>query len=1020
MTKIFDAPTLDDALIKLCEEIAENEARKERTLVFCEDRLTLLAERAILSLRGGTMLTEVSTFRRFLSRTEKAERRTISKQGSVMAIASLLAGYKESLGCFKRSAAQAVYETIAQLSASCVTEELLTRCADKEQGVLARKLSDLSFLLGHYQNFLKERGLLDENGYLALLPRAIKEALGETNVIFFAFPSFTRQAREGVRAAIEGARSVTGIFLSGDKEFYTKEASCNFRKVAEECGEIKHMQTASSFSGEALRMQKALFSSVAVERVKANHVRIFTPEDEAEEMSTIAALIRKFTAEGKRYQDIAVLVGGNEYFLAVKKAFTAHRIPYYADVKRPFSEHPFCAFALSAILAAGDGAFPSEADDVASSAYFGSSDDYRNYLLRYAAFRGGVRKPIKSEEELGDAYGDRAALLKCAERMQAILKLFPTEATGVSYAAAIRKLWELVEGEHVTEELKKMIPEEEKAFLDITPLEGVLKEMEEIVGDEVFKAREFAALLKSGLEALTVAILPQHADAVFVGDITDSKIYCADILFCAGLTDALPRISQDTAVITDSEIKRLTDLQVQIDPEIAVVNARAREALALNLCAFREDLFLSCPLSKGGAEAVKSEIFYDVERAFQVAPMPDVFPYDCGEFAPALLSFFRHADEFEAENSSARARELISRYSSIRYVLRYPVREDWQATDPEDLRALRDKAETLEAGELWFRRDISPTLLEDYFSCPYKSFAMRALRTQEREERSVIGSNDAGLFVHTVLERTAKNFNDCESEEACKAAAQITAEALLKEARFAAIVDTDAGKYTGARLIEEAVSVTAVAYRQLRGSAYRVRAAETEISLPALKLKGKTDRVDESGDLVRIIDYKTGRIEHDVAAYYTGNRLQLELYLRAASVGNRAAGAFYFHAADNFAKDGEDKFRMRGFYCSDEEVVLGLDTARPKKSEIFENGGEKGLPREDFEDFLDYALLVSEGAEREMRAGNISPSPYGDACSFCKLKGMCGFTAEPRSEKTLKCGEVVQIVRKAKGKEDEA
>ena len=60
------------------------------------------------------MLTEVSTFRRFLSRTEKAERRTISKQGSVMAIASLLAGYKESLGCFKRSAAQAVYETIAQ------------------------------------------------------------------------------------------------------------------------------------------------------------------------------------------------------------------------------------------------------------------------------------------------------------------------------------------------------------------------------------------------------------------------------------------------------------------------------------------------------------------------------------------------------------------------------------------------------------------------------------------------------------------------------------------------------------------------------------------------------------------------------------------------------------------------------------------------------------------------------------------------------------------------------------------
>ena len=84
-----------------------------------------------------------------------------------------------------------------------------------------------------------------------------------------------------------------------------------------------------------------------------------------------------------------------------------------------------------------------------------------------------------------------------------------------------------------------------------------------------------------------------------------------------------------------------------------------------------------------------------------------------------------------------------------------------------------------------------------------------------------------------------------------------------------------------------------------------------------------------------------------------------------------------------------------------------------KKSEIFDSGSRKALPRADFEDFLDYAFLVSAQAEREMREGNIAPSPYDDACRYCKLKGMCGFTGRPRKEQAVKCGEIVDIVRDA-------
>ena len=77
------------------------------------------------------------------------------------------------------------------------------------------------------------------------------------------------------------------------------------------------------------------------------------------------------------------------------------------------------------------------------------------------------------------------------------------------------------------------------------------------------------------------------------------------------------------------------------------------------------------------------------------------------------------------------------------------------------------------------------------------------------------------------------------------------------------------------------------------------------------------------------------------------------------------------------------------------------------------------MDREEFDDFLSYALLVSEQAEREMREGNIRPSPYHEACSYCKLKGMCGFSGSERRESDIGCGSIVDIVRAQKHKKED-
>ena len=115
---------------------------------------------------------------------------------------------------------------------------------------------------------------------------------------------------------------------------------------------------------------------------------------------------------------------------------------------------------------------------------------------------------------------------------------------------------------------------------------------------------------------------------------------------------------------------------------------------------------------------------------------------------------------------------------------------------------------------------------------------------------------------------------------------------------------------------------------------------------------------------------------------------------------------------------------MRGFYSGDEEVVRRMDKSLGTGGESavfdYKQGGrasDKAMDGEEFAAFLDYSVLVSEKAEREMKEGNIAPSPYKGACRYCKFRSLCGFTGEERSESAVKCGEIARIVKKERGEE---
>ena len=90
MIKAVSCAALSTALEKLKNIVKANEEKQKRTVIFCEDRLSLAAERTVCSAVGGTFLTSVYTFARFLSSEAGKPQNVLSAQGSAMAVRRII------------------------------------------------------------------------------------------------------------------------------------------------------------------------------------------------------------------------------------------------------------------------------------------------------------------------------------------------------------------------------------------------------------------------------------------------------------------------------------------------------------------------------------------------------------------------------------------------------------------------------------------------------------------------------------------------------------------------------------------------------------------------------------------------------------------------------------------------------------------------------------------------------------------------------------------------------------------
>ncbi len=1027
MNLAIKAYTLSECMETMADYVYAYEKLGKENLLFCEDRLTLIAERALLKKVGGTFLSSVTTFARFL----KAEGKALSKQGSVMLVGEVMTKLQREgkLRCFTSSSgigknARSIYETLAQFSASQIDDEVLKSALSAlTEDALKKKIADLALIYEGYSSALTEGRYLDESRYLSLLPKRIREegCLRGKTVFFLGYASFTAQAKETVRAALETAENVVGIFCADKEELYASRAFEGFCSVCKEYGEVTVKDYGVPLEGEAELLRKGLFNPERPKlRTPTEKITIFEAEDKTVEAEYVATKIKRSLVENPdlRYRDLAVLVPSlGEYALPLKKAFTEYGIPYFIDEKKSMKQHPLSKFLLDCFRTVKEGYSPAATQALAQNYFFGESDEYRNYLYKFANYRGGAKRPIKGGEEIEKLFKierleeGRNKLLLATENVKG-------RGYGRDYCAAVRKI---LTDFAVEEKLKKL----DNALEDVAQkgylaqiykaLDGVLIEAEMLLGNKELRVEEFAAVLEDGFDAMEISLIPLKADAVFVGDITESRIEKVDTLFAVGMTDAVPQSAVDTAIVSDRDIAKLAEVKALLEPTVAEVNLRARECVSLNLCTFTEKMYLSYPLSADGNEPSVSEIFRYINAVFCEESggdllrrkhfSPEDFPYRASAPAPAIRQMLYEKAAFEERQSKDTAD-----CSAVFTALKRLNVADAAWYDVEG--ALPDKIQQGEA--LFFREGrISPTSLEGYFTCPFGHFAERGLRLKEREESTVLAV-DSGNFIHLLLEKTARKAKEFDGEAELRAYARAVGEELIQKSAYTLQQDTQAGAYSAEKILAEGVDVAVAAYRQLKDSEFEVE--QTEALVEGKLIFGKIDRIDGTKDYVRIVDYKTGEIDESPVAYYTGRKIQMQLYMSEIMGERIPAGVFYFPASVSYVDEDEGRFRMKGFLNGDENALLAGDTTlgEEKKSEHFsaslKNSARqsKVMDEQTFRSFLDYGTLVAEQAARELKEGYVAPTPYEGSCKYCKYGGMCGFSRDRGVER--KCASLSPTV----------
>ncbi len=170
-----------------------------------------------------------------------------------------------------------------------------------------------------------------------------------------------------------------------------------------------------------------------------------------------------------------------------------------------------------------------------------------------------------------------------------------------------------------------------------------------------------------------------------------------------------------------------------------------------------------------------------------------------------------------------------------------------------------------------------------------------------------------------------------------------------------------------------------------------------------IQLNGIIDRIDTSGDLFRIIDYKSSVHKLSESSVKAGIQLQLLSYVFAAEkkIGKIPSGACYFSMQSKAVTEKAASFKTKGIVpeedLTDEAYLKDLSDAERRftgwsfaNDETDENFKQYfSMPLYDLEKVRQCIKELYEYFRTHLLAGEIQVDPLDNACMFCLNAPVC-------------------------------
>lgn len=1044
------------------------------------DQSTLNAQRELVTRHPfhGTMNIDVVGFYRLAYRVFEelsyVPKDLLEDEGKSMVIRKVMEKHKKKLKVLgssmkKQGFIDEMKSLFSEMYQYDISKEEIAQATEmiKKPGLQA-KIDDILLIMESFEEYIGERYLVSEQ-LLDVLSEKLPESKKLRNAIFYldGFTGFTPIQRKVIRQLMRIGKQVNVSFTLAGEDVYTpykeyelfamsKHERQQLIEIAKQTGtKIKKdilFYPQNQGSKELRHLEKNLFRyPYQTFSGKTKDIMIQKAVNPRNESQMTANRIEDLVRNGTyHYKDIVVLTADLEHYQNdLERSFHDLNIPYFVDVNQKLQNNPCIETILSALkMIQMDFSYEMVFRYLKSGFSCLSMEDadlLENYVIAtgvrgYARWNRPFTSKAFTEEELEKIEKCRKEFIKEIQPLKTGLK-----KRGSTVLEKLTCLYDFFECLNLEEQMKRQqaVFEErgeltqaktsKKIYGQILDL---MDQMADILGEEKLSFDDFLNVLESGMDEMTVGVIPPSLDQVVIGDMERTRTEGVKVLFFLGVNDGvIPKQSQGGGIVSDDQREMLRRQGVLLAP-------------TTKMSAYTEQFYLYLATAKPSTKLFLSYCMMDASGENR---QPSYFLDRIKKIFPNITTF----GEEEIPSNSFTAKEAIGHLVAF-------LQQDWKEMDHfQELQALYyalEKTTTVlslidakfyQNKALPISQELvkklygdtlsgSVTRMEQFAGCAFSHFIKYGLKLRERLIHQILPM-DMGQVFHKTMEMVGKRTDWKFADDASRDSFvdQIVEEA-VSEVQEEILYSTSRNEYLLDRMKRISRRAVWAMETYIRRGDFTPEEYEIAFSeknqLDSMKFSlengeqmvfsGVVDRMDsmedEENKYIKIIDYKSGNMKFDFAKIFHGLQMQLMIYMNAMmeleekKSGKRVfpAGMFYFHMDDPMVEETDpEEAKIQLLKAMKMSGVANEDFDLVSKMEHPGSEGYLSLPvRETKTGFdkrssilnTDQMLRLGSIVEEKMKElgnslmkGEVSIQPYeyngGMPCTYCSFRNICAY-----------------------------